>query len=228
MTRLRPRVGLSRTLSITVLVAGIAGGVALSDRQDQQRTTVDLQSAQAAGVSLQPAGDVQRVPGQQINQDNAADQQNAQTKADDAAAAAAAQAKAADGAERQSQAANRSQSRTSGGPSGATVSVPSSCAVYSGNRAKGCAVLLERGYGLDQAPCLINLWNRESGWNTAAANPSGAYGIPQAKPGNKMAPYGSDWRTNAVVQIEWGLDYIKGRYKTPCGAWAHSQSTGWY
>jgi hypothetical protein len=43
-----------------------------------------------------------------------------------------------------------------------------------------------------------------------------------------MAAYGSDWRTNAVPQIRWGLNYIKSRYSTPCGAWDHSQATGWY
>jgi hypothetical protein len=79
-----------------------------------------------------------------------------------------------------------------------------------------------------QFGCLVNLWNRESGWNTHASNPSGAYGIPQAKPGSKMASAGSDWQNSARTQIKWGLGYIKSRYSTPCGAWSHSQSTGWY
>jgi hypothetical protein len=80
----------------------------------------------------------------------------------------------------------------------------------------------------EQFGCLVNLWNRESGWNVHAANPSGAYGIPQAKPGSKMAGAGPDWQNNATTQIKWGLGYIKSRYSTPCGAWAHSQSSGWY
>ncbi|MFC5182006.1 aggregation-promoting factor C-terminal-like domain-containing protein [Actinomadura harenae] len=87
------------------------------------------------------------------------------------------------------------------------------------------------GYGFSgsgQFGCLVKLWNRESGWNTHAANPSGAYGIPQALPGSKMASAGPDWQNNAGTQIKWGLGYIKNRYGTPCGAWAHSQSTGWY
>ncbi|WP_460354264.1 aggregation-promoting factor C-terminal-like domain-containing protein [Actinoallomurus acanthiterrae] len=79
-----------------------------------------------------------------------------------------------------------------------------------------------------QFSCLVSLWNRESGWNTHAANPSGAYGIPQALPGSKMSSAGPDWRDNATTQIKWGLGYIKDRYSTPCGAWGHSQSTGWY
>jgi hypothetical protein len=60
-------------------------------------------------------------------------------------------------------------------------------------------------------------------------NPSsGAYGIPQALPGGKMASAGGDWRTNPATQIRWGLSYIASTYGTPCGAWAHSQSHGWY
>jgi hypothetical protein len=77
--------------------------------------------------------------------------------------------------------------------------------------------------------CLEPLWQKESGWNHLAQNPSsGAYGIPQSLPGSKMASHGSDWQTNPATQIAWGIDYIKGRYGTPCGAWAHSQSVGWY
>ncbi|MEV4256358.1 hypothetical protein AB0J52_24620, partial [Spirillospora sp. NPDC049652] len=83
--------------------------------------------------------------------------------------------------------------------------------------------------GSGQFGCLVKLWNKESGWNTHAANPtSGAYGIPQALPGSKMASAGSDWQNSASTQIKWGLGYIKNRYGTPCGAWSHSQSVGWY
>ncbi|MDR1428307.1 MAG: ubiquitin-like domain-containing protein [Bifidobacteriaceae bacterium] len=81
----------------------------------------------------------------------------------------------------------------------------------------------------DQFKCLVALWDRESHWNTTAANKySGAYGIPQALPGSKMASAGDDWRTNPKTQIKWGLGYIKGRYDTPCGAWSAFQSKGWY
>ena len=89
-------------------------------------------------------------------------------------------------------------------------------------------ILTAQGMGQDQYSCLVSLWNRESHWSVTAANPNGAYGIPQAMPGNKMASAGPDWQTNATTQITWGLGYIKGRYGTPCGAWAHSQATGWY
>lgn len=82
-----------------------------------------------------------------------------------------------------------------------------------------------RGWGDDQFACLDKLWMRESGWRVDAENPSGAYGIPQALPGSKMGP---GWRTDAGVQIRWGLGYIAGRYGTPCGALAHSDAHHWY
>lgn len=90
-------------------------------------------------------------------------------------------------------------------------------------------MLAGAGWGDDQWGCLYNLWQRESGWSVSASNgSSGAYGIPQALPGSKMASAGSDWQTSAATQISWGFGYIKGRYGTPCGAWAHSESSGWY
>lgn len=77
--------------------------------------------------------------------------------------------------------------------------------------------------------CLDKLWTKESSWDYTATNASsGAYGIPQALPGSKMASAGSDWKTNPQTQINWGLNYIKGRYGSPCAAWAHSQSVNWY
>lgn len=84
-------------------------------------------------------------------------------------------------------------------------------------------------WGLDQYSCLVNLWTRESQWRTLARNPSsGAYGIPQAWPASKMATEGPDWMTNHETQIRWGVKYIASRYKTPCGAWAHSEIHNWY
>jgi hypothetical protein len=90
-------------------------------------------------------------------------------------------------------------------------------------------MLGEYGWGEDQFGCLDSLWTRESNWDHRAENPSsGAFGIPQSLPGNKMASAGADWRTNPLTQIEWGLSYIRDVYGSPCSAWGHSQSTGWY
>ncbi|CAI9409947.1 aggregation-promoting factor C-terminal-like domain-containing protein [Nocardioides sp. T2.26MG-1] len=91
------------------------------------------------------------------------------------------------------------------------------------------ALMPQFGFSADQFGCLDSLWTRESGWSPSAHNPSsGAHGIPQALPGSKMASVGSDWATNPVTQITWGLGYIQDRYGSPCGAWAHSESHGWY
>ena len=88
-------------------------------------------------------------------------------------------------------------------------------------------LLADRGWS-SQFGCLENLWEKESGWSVTAANPSGAYGIPQALPGSKMASAGPDWRHNAATQIKWGLGYIADRYGGPCSAWSHSQANNWY
>jgi uncharacterized protein YabE (DUF348 family) len=99
------------------------------------------------------------------------------------------------------------------------------------NQALGRVMMLNAGFGEDQWSCLYNLWMRESGWRTTAGNPSsGAYGIPQSLPASKMATYGADYLTNSQTQISWGLNYIKARYGTPCGAWNafNSRSPTWY
>jgi hypothetical protein len=85
------------------------------------------------------------------------------------------------------------------------------------------------GWSQRQFPYLNWLWNRESSWNKWAENPySGAYGIPQALPGAKMASAGPNWRSNARTQIRWGLRYIRATYGSPRRAWAHEVADGWY
>jgi Transglycosylase SLT domain len=88
--------------------------------------------------------------------------------------------------------------------------------------------LKQRGW-MPQGPCLEKLWQAESGWNVYARNPaSGAYGIPQALPANRMRSAGRDWARNPATQIRWGLTYIKQRYGGPCNAWHHFQRRHWY
>ena len=104
--------------------------------------------------------------------------------------------------------------------------ISGSVAEYQAYAAEVC-----NNYGWSQTDfdCLVKLWNKESGWNPNAYNASsGAYGIPQALPGSKMASAGADYQTNYQTQINWGLNYIKNRYGTPQNAWNHSLNTGWY
>jgi hypothetical protein len=117
--------------------------------------------------------------------------------------------------------------RTSGGSGGSTSASVASQPEPSAGTAKAYAKsqLASYGWSADQYDCLVTLWNHESGWRVHAANPSGAYGIPQALPGSKMGP---GWQNDATVQIRWGLGYIKSRYGTPCGAWSFWQAHGWY
>jgi hypothetical protein len=92
-------------------------------------------------------------------------------------------------------------------------------------------VLMEEkyGWGEKQYACLDGLWTKESHWNYRASNKrTGAHGIPQALPATKMEVIGTDWRTNPVTQISWGLRYIDIRYETPCGAFAKFKRTNWY
>jgi hypothetical protein len=116
-------------------------------------------------------------------------------------------------------------------PAAAASSAPApAAATYSGDpRALGRELAAARGWGADQFSCLDALWTKESNWNPLAKNPSsGAYGIPQSLPASKMATVGADYLTNPATQITWGLNYIGGRYGTPCAAWSHSQAVNWY
>ena len=108
-----------------------------------------------------------------------------------------------------------------GGPTGPVA--PASTA-----QAYAAGIVAQHGWAASEFGCLVALWNRESGWNAHAANPSGAYGIPQAMPGSKMSSAGADWQNDYRVQIRWGIGYIAGRYGSPCGAWAQSQAVGSY
>lgn len=109
-------------------------------------------------------------------------------------------------------------------PSASYADLPSSSGAYGSAQAYAEALV-----GAAQFACLKPLWERESGWNPYASNPgSGAYGIPQALPGSKMASAGPDWQTNPDTQVRWGVSYVNSVYGSACGAWEHEQETGWY
>ena len=77
------------------------------------------------------------------------------------------------------------------GQVGTVATVPSGPAPNPAS-AQGIAYGLLPAYGFStsQFGCLDDLWNQESGWRWNAENASGAYGIPQALPGSKMASAG--------------------------------------
>ncbi|GAA0542185.1 hypothetical protein GCM10010172_24520 [Paractinoplanes ferrugineus] len=245
MNRLASRVGV-RVASVGLLVAGLIAGVYLGqDRvvQAQQRTSEasnivqvdvdDMQLLKQRQSQHAAARAFQREAEGDAAAKAATEAKSAATKAHTVETKAIAEKKAAAEAAAAAAAAATATAKTksadSGGPVSYTGDIPSSCSEYSGSRGVGCALMLQAGFGLDQFPCLDKLFKKESGWNYKATNhSSGAYGIPQALPGSKMASVASDWKSNPATQIKWGLNYIEGRYNTPCGAWSHSQDTGWY
>jgi hypothetical protein len=125
------------------------------------------------------------------------------------------------------QAARRAASaQPSPAPATGLSSGPSS---WSGSPRQIAQRMLEADGQGSQFACLNSLWQAESGWNVYAQNPgTGAYGIPQALPGRKMATAGPGWQSSAATQIAWGLSYINATYGSPCAAWSHEQSVGWY
>jgi hypothetical protein len=141
-----------------------------------------------------------------------------------AARRAAAQAAADRAVQQQAQQQQAQQQQTQPSQAASAPAVPSGSA-----QQIATGMLSSYGWSSSQFSCLDSLWNEESGWNVYATNPSsGAYGIPQALPGSKMASAGPDWQTDAATQIRWGLTYIKSLYGSPCGAWAHEEADGWY
>jgi hypothetical protein len=219
-----------RAASVGLLVLGLTGGVYLGQNRDVQQQSVEAQ------LVVQANEDEMRLL-KERQADHAAARAHRVVAEEAAAAKAATEVKAAASKARTlekevieaKEAEEAKKAEESSGPVEFTGEIPASCNEYSGSRKIGCALMLDKGFGLDQFPCLDRLWKKESGWNYKALNSSsGAYGIPQALPGDKMASAGSDWKTNPATQIEWGLGYIKGRYGTPCKAWSHSQNVGWY
>ncbi|MDI6099724.1 lytic transglycosylase domain-containing protein [Actinoplanes sp. NEAU-A12] len=229
MKRLWSRLGV-RAASVGLLVAGLTGGVYLGQNRDIQQ-----QGAQAQMIVQANQDEMQLLKDRQA--DHAAARAHRVVAEEAAAAKAATEVQVAASKARAlekkvieaKKAEEAKKTEKAAGPVVFTGDIPSSCNEYNGSRKIGCALMLDAGFKLDQFPCLDKLWKKESGWNYKATNrSSGAYGIPQSLPGSKMASAGSDWKTNPATQIKWGLGYIEGRYKTPCGAWGHSQNVGWY
>jgi len=238
VNRLWSRVSV-RVTAVALLVLGIVGGVYIGQgRAVEQQRSAEPQLVVQADTT---ANEMQLLKTRQ--NDHAADRAWQRVAENNAAAKAAAEAKAAAARAhklekaaiakkvKEQKAKEDAEKKSSESKPGSeyTGDIPASCDEFSGNRAIGCAMMLDAGFKIDQFGCLNKLWNRESGWNVKAYNASSdAYGIAQATPGSKMESVGSDWRTSAKTQIEWGLAYIKGRYDKPCGAWAKSERSGWY
>jgi murein DD-endopeptidase MepM/ murein hydrolase activator NlpD len=220
--------------------ASVAADVAAAEAEDREDAAADP----ARSAERTPAPDVVPTdPSNQRAQAAAAATEKAAARAADEAARKAAEAEAARKAAEQEaarkaaeeeaarKAAEEEAARRAAEEAAAAEAAAEAAIADAVDDPQGAAraMMADYGWGDDQFQCLDSLWTRESNWDHTAQNPSsGAYGIPQSLPGDKMATVGDDWRTNPVTQIRWGLDYIEGRYGNPCGAWAHSEANNWY
>jgi hypothetical protein len=84
--------------------------------------------------------------------------------------------------------------------------------------------------GATEYRCLFGIIQGESRWRPYVWNTkgSGAYGLGQAKPASKMAPYGADYMTNPVTQVKFVIGYTAKKYGSACGAAAFRATHGWY
>jgi hypothetical protein len=209
------------------MAAAAAALVALWPATVASQTTAD--SLPAGAASFQSAGRETLNSQAEISQGNfALRQQVGAVLVAQAAARAAARQRAA---ERASAAAAAQQAQQQQAQQQAQQPAASQAAPAPSGSPQQIAMGMLGSYGWSsgQFSCLDSLWNLESGWNVYATNPSsGAYGIPQALPGSKMASAGPDWQSDAATQIRWGLGYIQALYGSPCGAWAHEEADGWY
>ncbi len=212
--------GLGILASITLLATLFTGW--LVDSTGSGTAAVSTQQ-----LTLPEVGAKAQAPELPSLEDDLAAAAEAQVQAEaEAAAAAAAQAEAEAQAQAEAEAAAAAEAARQAAAEEAARSLERA---VEDPQSAARTLMADYGWGDDQFQCLDNLWTRESNWRHTAENPSsGAYGIPQSLPASKMSRFGDDYRTNPVTQIEWGLWYIEGRYGDPCGAWAHSESVGWY
>jgi hypothetical protein len=186
----------------------VGSGVAAQTDELARASTVDMTYRAAASVSRNERRTAIAATGARTAQELEAKKKQAAARA--AAAAKAAADRAERERERQRAIANARQD-------------PKSAARV---------LMLDHGWSSDaQYNCLVNLWTGESGWRWNAENAgSGAYGIPQSLPASKMSQFGSDYRTNPLTQIKWGLWYIEQSYGNPCNAWSTwlARSPHWY
>jgi hypothetical protein len=236
-----------RTPKITIIaagsalaLAGIAAGTVAAWPGDSPAASASVAGASFGGSAAGSAARVRTLTGAAAR-DNGLAKSAQDLKATEAAARVAAQrrdvarqearrarARAAAAQAAAAQAAARAAARAAPQKQASAAAAPAATPAGSPQQiAEG--MLGSYGWSSSQFSCLQPLWNAESGWNVSASNTSsGAYGIPQALPGSKMASAGADWKTDAATQIRWGLGYIRSVYGSPCGAWSHEQADGWY
>ena len=88
--------------------------------------------------------------------------------------------------------------------------------------------LKEYGWGKIQQKCLGILWGKEAAWDYTAKSLTDDYGIPQRHMRYNTIEQINDFMESPLIQIDWGLNYIKVRYGSPCQAWDFWEKNRWY
>ncbi len=190
----------------------------LAPLQDLAASRSERQAAEAQAAQVQAAAEQAELDRQ------AAEKAAAEQAAREAAERAAAEKAAAEAAARE--AAEREAAKAAA-PAAAPASAAGSSS-SSAPRGSFKEYAMSKVGSAQQFSCLENLWGKESGWNPNAQNPtSTAYGIPQFL-NSTWASTGIAKTSDGYRQIDAGLIYIENRFGSPCGAWSHSQSKGWY
>ncbi|MGY5051473.1 aggregation-promoting factor C-terminal-like domain-containing protein [Streptomyces sp. 900105755] len=215
MSRITVR-GLAVASATAVTAVGSVVGVASGS--SAQNNDAEATAADSTLLADLPAGQQARVQTTSLTQqaEAMAVQADAGARKDAEQAARTAAAKAAKA--KKAAAEEREKAKAAAGDPTAGFPVQSS---YTVAQIKAMAAEI---VGSGQFQCFSNIVDHESTWNYLAVNPSsGAYGLVQALPGNKMASVAADWQTNPATQIKWGLNYMNTTYGSPCQAWAFWQ-----
>ncbi|GLF94394.1 aggregation-promoting factor C-terminal-like domain-containing protein [Streptomyces yaizuensis] len=222
-------------------VVGVASGDPQSSNQNFETTAADAtlladipmgQQAQVQVSSLAEQADAQAAAADATARKAAEEDariqaaQTAQAKKDAADAQAKKEAEAKERAEKEKEEREKAERASR---DAARDSASTSFAQQSSYTVAQVQAIARQIVPAGQFQCFSNIVQRESTWNYKAENPSsGAYGLVQALPANKMATAGGDWRTNPATQIKWGLSYMNERYGSPCGAWSFWLDNRWY
>lgn len=194
-----------------------------ADREAQEKAASEASAAEAK--TAEDARTAEKASADAAEQRAAEEAAAAETRAAEEQARQAAEQEAAARAEADAAAARAAEEAAAAEAAAAAIPMDDPA----GAKAYAASALAGHGWAASEMTCLNTLWEKESNWETSATNASsGAYGIVQSLPAEKMASAGADYLTNPKTQINWGLDYIDSRYGSPCSALNFHYANNWY
>ncbi|WP_428952596.1 lytic transglycosylase domain-containing protein [Streptomyces sp. cg35] len=214
-------------------VVGVASGSTAQPSNEAEATAgdatllADIPAGQQAQV--QTASLTQQAQTQAIAADNAAQKSAEEAARKQAAEDAVAKQKDAQAAKEKAEQEAKEREEAKKAASRSATRDASSFATQASYSVSQIQAMARQMVPSGQFQCFSNIVDHESSWNYKATNASsGAYGLFQALPASKYSSAGADWQTNPATQIKWGLNYMNGRYGSPCEAWSFWQANSWY